>query len=78
MEKQEEMFRKLVSEAMVPEKPVILHLRRNGRYGSDASTLARLMLGNNSVPQQGIHLHCFTGTQNDVHLWQRDFPNAHF
>ena len=75
---QKEGFIRVVSEVMVPEKPVILHLRDHGGYGSDVSHEARLIFGQYSSPHQKIHLHCFTGTPYDVQQWHDQYPNAYF
>ena len=77
-ENQEVIFKKLIKEVCVPEKPVVLHLRGSKKHGSDASASACLILSQFADPTQKIHLHCFTGTPQDVHRWRGHFPNAYF
>lgn len=57
---------------------LVLHLR--GKRGCSVNTYE---VGFNSCrascgTQQPIHLHCFSGTKDDVEAWLGYFPNTHF
>ncbi|KAH3704480.1 hypothetical protein DPMN_120399 [Dreissena polymorpha] len=75
--RQEEMFVGLL-ELACPRRPVILHIRGQDTYSCEASALALRLMQKNVSPTQRIHLHCFTGTLDQVLSWSAAFPRCYF
>jgi len=75
--RQEEMFVGLL-ELACPRRPVILHIRGRDTYSCEASALALRLMQKNVSPTQRIHLHCFTGTHDQVLSWSDAFPRCYF
>ncbi|KAH3707444.1 hypothetical protein DPMN_066850 [Dreissena polymorpha] len=75
--RQEEMFVGLL-ELACPRRPVILHIRGQDTYSCEASALALRLMQKNVSPTQRIHLHCFTGTLDQVLSWSVGFPWCYF
>ena len=60
-------------------RPCVIHIRdpKDEHSGELYSRCLDIMKAN-SAPTQRIHLHCFTGTTEQVLSWSRAFPNCSF
>ena len=62
-----------------PDKVIVLHIRRSSaQHSSDVLLAGFHYVKKACPPNQGIHLHCFTGNWTTVEDWLDDFPNTYF
>ena len=63
----------------MPIRPVILHMRdaADQHCGEVGARCLQIMKAN-VAPTQRIHLHCFTGTVEQVVSWLETFPKCYF
>ena len=75
---QDRLFKKLLALSR-PDKVIVLHIRGSSAQHSSDVLLAGLHYVKKACPpNQGIHLHCFTGNTTIVEDWLDDFPNTYF
>ena len=75
---QDRLFKKLLALSR-PDKVIVLHIRGSSAQHSSDVLLAGLHYVKKACPpNQGIHLHCFTGNKTIVEDWLDDFPNTYF
>ena len=75
---QDLVFERILSGIAVPDKPIILHLRGQDKYGADVHARALGILRRKCSRTQRLHIHCFTGTADMVQDWLEEFPHAYF
>ena len=75
---QDLVFERILSGMAVPDKPIILHLRGQDKYGADVHARALGILRRKCSWTQRLHIHFFTGTADMVQDWLEEFPHAYF
>lgn len=76
---QEKIFKRMLGIA-VKDKPIILHLRgiKKDPYGRDVHLMAWYAMTQACSSQQKIHMHCFSGTCQELQMWNQSFPCTYF
>jgi len=70
------VFRRLLSSSCT-RRPLVLHLR-DGRQHQGVFSRALEQVRRDCAPNQPIHLHCFTGDEEDLCNWREAFPSCYF
>jgi TatD DNase family protein len=77
-EEQDEVLQKVLT-LCSPDKVLILHFRgTSDLYSADVYARGLEIVSQLCSPTQKIHLHCFTGGEDQIRSWMRAFPKVHF
>ena len=77
--RQEVNFKRQLVLALKYQKPVVLHLRPEGRNCQTVLSQALHLLASSGVSRSHkIHIHSFTGSFNDYRHWVAKYPNTIF
>ena len=67
-----------ILELCPPKTPLVLHVRDQDPHGAEVNARCLQLVKENVAPTQKIHLHCFTGTVEQVINWTSSFSRCYF